>query len=103
MLDHDTYVERFTEILKDNLIGMEEETESAYPALKKKSKRTGRGNSQTPGCAYRYRIKVKEFGRCIGKSRGIREKLKQELEKYEHIKNQPSKTLLLLHEQANAL
>jgi len=36
MLDHDTYVERFTEILKDNLIGMEEETESAYPALKKK-------------------------------------------------------------------
>ena len=103
MLDNDRYVERFKEILKDKLICLERETESAYPALKKKLKDLDAEISKTQDALIFTGSRSQSLADRLLESEESRERLKKELVKYENIKQQPSKVLLLVNEYSRAL
>ena len=101
MLDNDRYIERFQEHLKATLISLERETESAYPALKKKETALRKEIEsildellQVKSVALRERLQKREIEL---------EQMQKELGKYTTIKSQPSKVLLLVNEYAKVL
>jgi DNA invertase Pin-like site-specific DNA recombinase len=101
MLDNDRYVERFKEYLKEALIGLERETDTVYPVLTKKLTAI---NREIEGLIDELlAIKSDALRERLKKREEEREELLREIKKYESIKSQPSKVLLLVNEYAKVL
>lgn len=101
MLDNDRYVERFKAYLKEALIGIERETETAYPALKKREKELKAEIEST--IDELLKVKSEALRERLKKGEAELDCLKREIEKYENIKSQPSKVLLLVNEYARVM
>ncbi len=101
MLDSDKYVDRFKGYLKDILIGLERESNTAYPMLQKKLKDLDREITSIQDVL--IETKSKSLGERLLKKEAEREELCKELGNYEGIKKEPSKVLLLVNEYAEVL
>jgi DNA invertase Pin-like site-specific DNA recombinase len=100
-LSSDRYIERFKEHLKEMLLGLERETESAYPALKKRDAELKKEIESI--LDELLQVKSNALRERLTKREAEQELLKKELEKYKNIKNQPSKVLLLINKYAEIL
>ena len=103
MLDTDRYVERFKEHLKETLISLERQTQTAYPALKKKLKDIDAEIAKIQDALIFTGSRSKSLAERLVNAENERERLKKEITKFEGVKNQPSKVLLLVNEYARVL
>ena len=103
MLDSDRYVERFKEHLTETLINLERETESAYPAIQKKLKGLDAEITKLQDAVIFTESRSRSLVERLVKAEEERESLKKELVKYEGVKKQPSKVLLLVNDYARIL
>ncbi|MBI5745672.1 MAG: recombinase family protein [Nitrospirae bacterium] len=101
MLDTDRYVERFKEYLKEALIGLERESERAYPALKKREAALRKEIESIVDEL--LQVKSEALRERLIKREAELERLKKEINKYESINSQPSNVLLLVNEYARVL
>ena len=103
MLDTDRYVERFKEHLKESLLTLERQTQTAYPALKKKLKDTEAEIAKIQDALIFTGSRSKSLAERLVNAADARESLKKEIAKFEGVKKQPSKVLLLVNEYARIL
>jgi len=101
LLETDRYVERFKQHLKETLLSLERETESAYPALKKKDVEVKKEIESIMDEL--LQMKSQALRERLAKREAEQEQIKKELAKYENIKREPSKILLLINKYAEIL
>ena len=103
MLEGDRYVERFKEHLKETLISLEWEIQTTYPALNKKLKAVDTEIIKIQDALIFTGSRSKSLAERLVAAETEREVLKKELAKFEGVKRQPSKVLLLVNEYAKTL
>ena len=103
MLDTDRYVERFKEHLKNMLIALERDTKSGYPILKKKLNAIDAEITKTQDALIFTGNRSESLADRLVEAEKAREELVKEIKKYEVLKNQPSKVLLLVNEYTKEL
>ena len=103
MLDTDRYVERFKDYLKEALIALERETDNVYPVLKRKIKGIDIEIAKIQDALIFTESRSQSLKDRLLKKEIEREELLKDIRKYESIKSQPSKVLLLVNEYARVL